>query len=100
IKKLSLQSYIDLDGYGRLFELKGALLSGDITPAYSMLNDEIIQRITHHFPNLKVVFMARDPVERAWSQLSMSVRFRMIKPFDVTDTEAVIRHLRHQRMLL
>ncbi len=90
---LGTQSHIDLDAYSRLFESKGALLSGDITPAYSMLSDEIIEQIVVRFPNLKVIFLARDPVERAWSQLSMGVRLGNIGPFDATDADAVIRNL-------
>jgi sulfotransferase family protein len=93
IKGLSLQRHIDLDNYGRLFCHKGALLSGDISPAYSTLSDEVIERVVDHFPNLKVVFLARDPVERAWSQLSMGVRLGMIGRFDATDPEEVIRSL-------
>ena len=100
IKKLSARPCIDLEGYARLFEPKASLLSGDITPAYSMLNDEIVERIVRRFPSLKVIFMARDPVERAWSQLSMGVRVQMIKPFDVTDVDAVIRNLLHPGVLL
>ena len=38
---------------------------------------------------MKVVFLARDPVERAWSQLSMGVRLGMINKFDATDPEEV-----------
>src|SRR6266699_2882921 len=38
IRRLSARSYIDLDDYARLFAPKGSLISGDITPAYSMLN--------------------------------------------------------------
>ena len=93
IKRLSERSHIDLEGYARLFEAKGLLLSGDITPAYSMLHDEVIERIVSHFPNLKVIFLARDPVERAWSQLSMGVRLRNISPFDLTDVDHVTRTL-------
>jgi hypothetical protein len=93
MKSLSAQSYIDLENYGRLFEHKESLLSGDISPAYSTLNDEIIERIVSRFPNLKVIFLARDPVERAWSQLSMGVRLGMISPFDATDIDEVIRNL-------
>ena len=93
IKCLSERSHIDLEGYSRLFEEKGLLLSGDITPAYSMLHDEVIERIVSHFPNLKVIFLARDPVERAWSQLSMGVRLRNISPFDLTDVDHVTRTL-------
>jgi hypothetical protein len=100
ITSLSAHSYIDLDNYARLFEPKASLLSGDITPAYSMLNDEIIQRIVDHFPRLKVIFLARDPVERAWSQLSMAVSVQMIKPFDVNDIDEVTRNLLHPGVLL
>jgi Sulfotransferase family len=93
IKRLSERSHIDLEDYARLFDPKGLLLSGDITPAYSMLHDEVIERIVSHFPNLKVIFLARDPVERAWSQLSMGVRLRNIRPFDLTDVDHVTRTL-------
>src|SRR5207237_7668201 len=93
IKDLSAESHIALENYARLFEPKGSLLSGDISPTYSMLNDEIIERIVSYFPNLKVIFLARDPVDRAWSQLSMGVRLGMISPFDVTDIEEVIQNL-------
>jgi hypothetical protein len=90
---LSTQFHIDLDAYSRLFEPKGTLLSGDITPAYSTLSDELIERIVFRFPNLKVIFLARDPVERAWSQLSMGIRLGNISPFDATDADAVIQNL-------
>src|SRR5439155_26504664 len=49
---------------------------------------------------LKVIFLARDPVERAWSHLSMEVRSRQIEPFDVADIDEVIRNLRRPGMLL
>ena len=90
MQNLRDRSYLDLDSYGRLFQHKGACLSGDISPAYSTLNDEIIERVVNHFPNLKVVFLARDPVERAWSQLSMGVRLGMINKFDATDPDEVV----------
>ena len=100
IKDLSMRSHIDLDRYGRLFCHKGPLLSGDISPAYSTLTDEIIERVVDHFPNLKVVFLARDPVERAWSQLSMGVRLGMINKFDATDPEEVICNLLNPGVLV
>ena len=100
INDLSMRSHIDLDNYGRLFRHKGALLSGDISPAYSTLTDEIIERVVNHFPNLKVVFLARDPVERAWSQLSMGVRLGMINKFDATDPEEVVCNLLNPGVLV
>ena len=100
IKSLSAQPSIDLENYGRVFQPKESLLSGDVTPAYSMLDDEIIRQITSYFPNLKVIFLARDPVERAWSQLSMEVRRGWISSFDVNDIDDVDRNLLHPRVLL
>jgi hypothetical protein len=100
MKDLAERSYLDLDSYGRLFQHKGTRFSGDISPAYSTLNEEIIERVVNHFPNLKVVFLARDPVERAWSQLSMGVRLGMINKFDPTDPEEVVCNLLNPGVLV
>ena len=100
MKKLRDKPFIDLEGYAQLFELKGSLISGDITPAYSTLNEEIISRIVRRFPKLKVIFLARDPVERALSQLSMDVGLEVSKPFNVADTDEVIEKLLHPGVLL
>jgi hypothetical protein len=98
--ELGARPYIDLHGYSRLFEPKAELLSGDITPAYSLLNDELIERIISYFPNLKVIFLARDPVERAWSQLSMDARVGSIPSFDTTNVDEVTRYLLNPAVLL
>jgi hypothetical protein len=100
MKGLSGRSYLDLESYGRLFQHKAARVSGDISPAYSTLNDEIIDRVVHHFPKMKVIFLARDPVERAWSQLSMGVRSGMINKFDATDPEQVVCNLLNPGVLV
>ena len=92
--------YLDLESYGELFSHKGPLVSGDISPAYSTLNDEIVERVANHFPKLKVLFLARDPVERAWSQLSMGVRLGMIRRFDASDPDEVIRNLLNPGVLV
>jgi sulfotransferase family protein len=100
MNQLGGRFYLDLDSYGRLFSHNGSLLSGDISPAYSTLTDEIIETVVDHFPNLKVVFLARDPVERAWSQLSMGVRLGMINKFDATDPEEVVCNLLNPGVLV
>jgi hypothetical protein len=100
LKSLSAKPYIDLEHYARLFEPKASLLSGDISPNYSTLSNEVIRRVVGYFPNLKVIFLARDPVERVWSHLSMEVRYRQIEPFDTTDIDQVNRNLLRRGMLL
>ncbi|HEY4282320.1 MAG TPA: sulfotransferase [Chthoniobacterales bacterium] len=83
----------DLDQYAHLFEPKGHLISGDITPGYSILPENTIAKIVNRFPRTQVIFLARDPVERAWSQLSMYVRRGLIKRFDPNDLEQITAHL-------
>jgi len=100
LSSLSAEPSIDLENYARLFEPKGSLLSGDISPNYSTLSSKVIRRIVGYFPNLKVLFLARDPVERVWSHLSMEVRSRQIEPFDVTDIDEVHRNLLRRGMRL
>jgi len=100
INSLSAKPYLDLEHYARLFEPKGPLLSGDISPNYSTLSIEVIRKIVGYFPNLKVIFLARDPVERLWSHLSMEVRYHQIEAFDVTDIDEVNRNVLRRGMLL
>ena len=100
IKSLSAKPYMDLENYARLFEPKGSLLSGDISPNYSTLSNEVIRQVVGYFPTLKVIFLARDPVERVWSHLSMEVRYHQIESFDVTDINEVNRNLVRRGLLL
>jgi len=47
---------------------------GEITPCYAVLPEYDIAEIKYLFPNVKIVFLARDLVERAWSALLMELR--------------------------
>jgi Sulfotransferase family len=100
LQSLSAEPGIDPENYGRLFEPKASLLSGDISPNYSTLSNKVIRQVVGYFPNLKVMFLARDPVERVWSHLSMEVHYRQIEPFDVTNIDEVNRNLLRPGTLL
>jgi hypothetical protein len=100
METLFARSEIDFAGYAKLFDPKNNLLSGDITPGYSTLPEEIIDRIVRYFSSLKVIFLARDPVERVWSHLSMWVRHGRIDAFDVNDLDQVTRHLSRPEVIL
>ena len=95
MESLCRQQHIDLDRYAQLFASKGALLSGDVSPSYCIVPEEIITHIVERFHRLKVIFIARDPVERAWSDLSMAVRCGGVLPFDASNCDEVIRNLLH-----
>ena len=100
LKSLSAEPGIDLENYGRLFESKASLISGDISPNYSTLSNEVIRETVGYFSNLKVIFLARDPVERVWSHLSMEVHYRQIEPVDATDINEVNRNLLRRGIVL
>lgn len=99
MESLCSTPFIDRERYGRLFAPKRELLSGDVTPVYSIVPEEMIVTIMDYFPALKIIFIARDPVERAWSALSMGVRNGGLSPFDVTNPDVVIQHLFHPDIL-
>ena len=65
---------LDFDRYAALFRYKGDLISGEITPGYSALGEEMIATINGGLPGVKVILLVRDPVARAWSQISMAHR--------------------------
>jgi hypothetical protein len=60
--------YYSDDWYSRLFS-QGASYgaSGELTPEYSILSEQKIARIKAMNPDIKLIFMIRHPVERAWS---------------------------------
>jgi hypothetical protein len=71
---------LDLFTYGTLFRYKRDLLSGDVTPGYSGMAEGTIAEVGHEFPDLKVIFLVRDPVARFWSQISMVARQEKFDP--------------------
>ena len=51
-------------------------IRGDITPEYSTIPTEGIQHVKRMLPAVKLIYIVRDPVERALSQLRMNVERR------------------------
>jgi hypothetical protein len=66
----------DLAWYRAQFEHpdNDATKSGEITPAYAMLPPDRIAMIHSQFPNLRLLYMIRNPIERAWSSALMALK--------------------------
>eukprot|EP00562_Extubocellulus_spinifer_P000491 CAMPEP_0178480572 /NCGR_PEP_ID=MMETSP0696-20121128/5767_1 /TAXON_ID=265572 /ORGANISM="Extubocellulus spinifer, Strain CCMP396" /LENGTH=355 /DNA_ID=CAMNT_0020108021 /DNA_START=86 /DNA_END=1153 /DNA_ORIENTATION=- len=47
---------------------------GECTPCYITLPESDIEEVRTLFPKVKLIFIARDPVDRAWSALLMELR--------------------------
>ena len=47
--------------------------AGEITPAYSILPPETIDEIRAEFPDVRLIYLIRNPIERAWSSALMAL---------------------------
>jgi hypothetical protein len=75
--------------YLRHFEgVPDGVLKGEISPAYLRLELDRIRFLYSVMPELKVMLMARNPVDRAWSQAKMDLVQRGTRRFgDITEQE-------------
>ncbi len=48
--------------------------SGEITPAYAMLDTTTISEIHDAAPNARIIFLIRNPIDRAWSSALMALQ--------------------------
>jgi len=74
------------DWYRKCFRNEDAQKSqviGDITPEYSMIPREGTEYMKGLLPNLKIIYIIRDPVDRAWSQVKMRVSRRNLMPEEI-----------------
>lgn len=53
--------------YRQLFNPGTTQVCGDLTPAYSILNSDAVAEVHALMPEVKILFIMRDPVKRAWS---------------------------------
>ena len=66
----------DIDWYLGCFDGSGDKKRGEISPSYTILPDKIIEMIHSIFPELKIVVLLRDPIERAWSHVKHQYRLK------------------------
>jgi hypothetical protein len=64
---LSVSGYLEYLDEGR----RGQPLVADITPAYSLLTEERLKMMGQIAPDVRFLYILRDPVERLWSHVRM-----------------------------
>lgn len=84
-------SVFDLDGYVRLFAPARGKLTGDISPSYAAMTEEQIRRALPVLKRARIFMIARDPVARFWSHLSMLYRARSYGEVDYGSLETARR---------
>lgn len=66
-------SGVPVDVYVADFAAIRKPIRGEITPAYGVLPRSTIAALHSHFPDVRLVYMMRNPLERAWSQARMDL---------------------------
>ncbi len=91
--------YYNEDWYSGLFSLAESHKEcGEITPSYSILEDEDIAKIKALNPDMKIIFIIRNPIERAWSAIRFHVHSGANLRLDSSDE--IISVLKHPAMFL
>jgi hypothetical protein len=63
----SYYRWLDLNWYAKHFQPAGDRLKGEASPSYSVLPRRMIHLLRTLIPEVKLIFLMRDPVARAWS---------------------------------
>ncbi len=58
---------------GRYRELYRPLVRGEVTASYAAMSAEQIREITTLRPDIRIILMIRDPIERAWSHAKLDL---------------------------
>lgn len=69
-----------LDWYRDLFDPGSPTIEGEITPAYAILDHEAVGEIAAFAPDLRVWFVLRHPIDRAWSSVRLKLRREEVDP--------------------
>ncbi len=67
------RQYRSFRSYASRFRPAGPRLRGEITPAYGILPAHRVALVHRLLPDLKLILLLRDPVQRSWSQALMEL---------------------------
>jgi len=85
-----------LPWYQNLFaDHTAGLVQGEITPAYAILPPTTIRQIAGQFPALRLFYLIRNPVDRAWSAALMALGRAELRLEEASD-QWFIDHFRSQ----
>jgi hypothetical protein len=75
--------------YLALFPCHSRSVSGEITPAYSILDEAAVAHVHSLLPDVKLIFLMRDPIDRSWSQIRMDLAKMSRKICDLSLEEMI-----------
>ena len=83
----SLYQWLDYGWYCDHFNSAGERRAGEASPSYASLPLADIRNIRRLLPDVKLVFLMREPVARAWSHAKHNRRYREANFADAPDTD-------------
>lgn len=75
-------------------------LRGEFTPAYSILDQKDIERMHQLAPEAKIIFILRNPIERAWSHYKFGMQLQHKTAEEILDKNNIMRFLNSDRQEL
>lgn len=86
--------------YKSLFTPGEGQIAGEITPHYAVMKDKEISHVHALAPNLKIIYLLRNPIERMWSQAAMHFSDRSgYQGIHTIDQQAIIKFLCNSKQL-
>jgi len=79
--------------YRSLFDAAGGRLTGDVTPHYSGLGEEGVREIAATLPDVRIVLILRDPVDRDWSHAVHYLTTSLGRERDDLTTDDILGHV-------
>ena len=82
--------------YASLFEMGKGKVTGEITPEYGPLKAESVAHIHDLMPDAKIIFLMRNPMQRAWSHILKNVRDKN-RPIESVSEAEFIKHFNSKK---
>ena len=86
----------DDEWYASMFAPGEGHVTGEITPAYSMLDQGRVAHVHRIVPHAKIVFFMRNPIERAWSQAVMQFNRRKKREIETVAQKRIHKHFNRE----
>jgi hypothetical protein len=76
--------------YGELFDNSEGKLAGEATPDYSILSEASVNQIYGLMPKSKIIFIMRNPIDRAWSHATMFFKLKEGRAISTVPEEEIV----------
>ena len=85
--------------YESLFPRIEGKVTGEVCPGYARVDAAAVGEIRRRMPDTKIIYLLRDPIDRAWSSTVMHFRKPKFGGIHGIDDERIRAHLSSRKML-